>query len=378
MLFLMSKASNERFRILSVVGTRPNFIKISPLLREMRKVPTIHPVLVHTGQHYDRELNQQYFSDIDLPHPDFELAIREKTNSLQVAKMVERLEPLCRQVRPHLLLVVGDVNSTLAASLVGTYLRIPIAHVEAGLRSFDWTMPEEMNRVVTDRLSTLLFTTEKNAETNLLREGVARKRIFFVGNVMIDSLRLQLPRIQQSSILRRLYLQKQQYAVLTLHRPSNVDDQNQLAKLMRTFHELSRKLLLVFPIHPRTRENIKKFHLSAYLANVRAVDSLVYSDFLSLMQNAKLVLTDSGGVQEETTYLRVPCLTVRENTERPVTVHLGTNRVVGTDPTSITRSFAAVLRGNVKHGTVPPLWDGKAAARIVKIALRQYNRSVRS
>ena len=378
MLFLMSKASNERFRILSVVGTRPNFVKISPLLREMRKVPSIHPVLVHTGQHYDRELNQQYFSDIDLPHPDFELAIREKTNSLQVAKMVERLEPLCRQVKPHLLLVVGDVNSTLAASLVGTYLRIPIAHVEAGLRSFDWTMPEEMNRVVTDRLSTLLFTTEKNAETNLLREGVARKRIFFVGNVMIDSLRLQLPRIQQSSILRRLDLQKQQYAVLTLHRPSNVDDQKQLEKLMRTFHELSRKLPLVFPIHPRTRENIKKFHLSAYLANVRAVDSLVYSDFLSLMQNAKLVLTDSGGVQEETTYLRVPCLTVRENTERPVTVHLGTNRVVGTDPTSITRSFAAVLRGNVKRGTVPPLWDGKAAARIVKIALRQYNSSVRS
>jgi len=352
MLFLMSKTSNERFRILSVVGTRPNFIKISPLLREMRKFPTIHPVLVHTGQHYDRELNQQYFSDIDLPHPDFELAIREKTNSLQVAKMVERLDPLCRQVMPHLLLVVGDVNSTLAASLVGTYLRIPIAHVEAGLRSFDWTMPEEMNRVVTDRLSTLLFTTEKNAETNLLREGVARKRIFFVGNVMIDSLRLQLPRIQQSSILRRLDLQKQQYAVLTLHRPSNVDDQKQLEKLMRTFHELSRKLLLVFPIHPRTRENIKKFHLSAYLANIRAVDSLVYSDFLSLMQNAKLVLTDSGGVQEETTYLRVPCLTVRENTERPVTVHLGTNRIVGTDSTSITRSFAAVLRGNVKHGTV--------------------------
>jgi UDP-N-acetylglucosamine 2-epimerase (non-hydrolysing) len=374
----MSKASNERFRILSVVGTRPNFVKISPLLREMRKVPSIHPVLVHTGQHYDRELNQQYFSDIDLPHPDFELAIREKTNSLQVARMVERLEPLCRQVKPHLLLVVGDVNSTLAASLVGTYLRIPIAHVEAGLRSFDWTMPEEMNRVVTDRLSTLLFTTEKNAETNLLREGVARKRIFFVGNVMIDSLRLQLPRIQQSSILRRLDLQKQQYAVLTLHRPSNVDDQKQLEKLMRTFHELSRKLPLVFPIHPRTRENIKKFHLSAYLANVRAVDSLVYSDFLSLMQNAKLVLTDSGGVQEETTYLRVPCLTVRENTERPVTVHLGTNRVVGTDPTSITRSFAAVLRGNVKRGTVPPLWDGKAAARIVKIALRQYNSSVLS
>ena len=184
--------------------------------------------------------------------------------------------------------------------------------------------------------------------------------------------------MQQSSIPRRLDLQEQQYAVVTLPRPSNVDDQKQLEKLMRTFHELSRKLLLVFPIHPRTRENIKKFHLSAYLANIRAVDSLVYSDFLSLMQNAKLVLTDSGGVQEETTYLRVPCLTVRENTERPVTVHLGTNRIVGTDSTSITRSFAAVLRGNVKHGTVPPLWDGKAAARIVKIALRQYNRSVRS
>lgn len=378
MLLLMSKARNGLFRILSVVGTRPNFIKIAPLLREMRKIPTIQPILVHTGQHYDRELNQQYFSDIRLPHPDFELAVREKTNSLQVAKIVERLEPLCHRVMPHLLFVVGDVNSTLAASLVGTYLGIPIAHVEAGLRSFDWTMPEEMNRVITDRLSTLLFTTEKNAEVNLLREGIPHERIFFVGNVMIDSLRSHLPRMQRSSILRRLDLKKQQYAVLTLHRPSNVDGRKHLTLLMRTFHELSKKLPLVFPIHPRTRENIKKFHLSEYLANIRAVESLVYSDFLSLVQNAKLVLTDSGGVQEETTYLRVPCLTVRENTERPVTVHLGTNRVVGTDPISITRSFAAVLSGNVKRGTIPPLWDGKAAVRIVKIALGYYNRSVRS
>ena len=373
----MPPASKEQYRILSVVGTRPNFIKISPLLREMHRFPGIQPLLVHTGQHYDRELSQQYFSDMHLPPPDFELAVREKTNSLQVAKIIQRLEPVCHKVKPHLLLVVGDVNSTLAGSLVGTYLGVPIAHVEAGLRSFDRTMPEETNRVVTDRLSTFLFTTEKSASVNLLGEGVPRERIFFVGNVMIDTLCSHLPQILQSTVLRRLGLKKKRYAVLTLHRPSNVDDRRQLELLMRTFDQLSKKLPLVFPIHPRTRDNLVKFRLSELLANIRVVDSLAYSDFLFLIQNAKLVLTDSGGIQEETTYLKVPCLTIRENTERQVTVQLGTNRIVGTTPTSISRVFSAVLRGPVKRGKIPPLWDGKTASRIVKILLHHYNRAIR-
>ena len=373
----MPPASKEQYRILSVVGTRPNFIKISPLLREMHRFPGIQPLLVHTGQHYDRELSQQYFSDMHLPPHDFELAVREKTNSLQVAKIIQRLEPVCHKVKPHLLLVVGDVNSTLAGSLVGTYLGVPIAHVEAGLRSFDRTMPEETNRVVTDRLSTFLFTTEKSASVNLLGEGVPRERIFFVGNVMIDTLCSHLPQILQSTVLRRLGLKKKRYAVLTLHRPSNVDDRRQLELLMRTFDQLSKKLPLVFPIHPRTRDNLVKFRLSELLANIRVVDSLAYSDFLFLIQNAKLVLTDSGGIQEETTYLKVPCLTIRENTERPVTVQLGTNRIVGTTPTSISRVFSAVLRGPVKRGKIPPLWDGKTASRIVKILLHHYNRAIR-
>ena len=367
-------------RILSVVGARPNFMKIAPIVWELRNFPDLQHFLVHSGQHYDELLSGSFFADLDLPTPNANLEIGSGSHALQTAEIMKRLEPVLLDYTPKMVLVVGDVNSTIAAALVAVKLGIGIAHIEAGLRSFDLNMPEEINRKVTDAISTLLFVTEQSGVNNLLREGVPQERIFLVGNVMIDCLLHHREAAARSPILDRLGLRRNgsgclPYAVLTLHRPSNVEDAKTLEGILRSVSALALKLPIFFPVHPRTRKNIENFGFEKYLANSTSggrtglvpLDPLGYLDFLSLNEHASLVLTDSGGVQEETTVLGVPCLTLRQNTERPATVELGTNQIVGVDPDRILAAAQLVLEKPQRPRQCPPLWDGKAASRIVKI-----------
>lgn len=363
-------------QILCVVGARPNFMKIAPIMRVLNHPQSgLSGKLVHTGQHYDATMKTTFFEQLHIPEPDIDLEVGSGTHATQTADIMKRFEPVLDEQRPHAVLVVGDVNSTIACALVAVKKGIPVIHVEAGLRSGDRTMPEEINRVLTDQISELLFTTEKSAADNLLREGVNPDCIHFAGNVMIDTLRYNLaqaiPAMATTSGLKkngtRVDLTKG-YGLVTLHRPANVDHPEVLQSLLSVLADISRDIPLVFPVHPRTRQRIIDAGLEPMIASsaLHMTGPLGYLEMLGMMKDARLVLTDSGGIQEETTALGVPCVTLRENTERPITVEQGTNTIVGTDPQAIHACVADILRTGGKSGCIPELWDGQAAERIVE------------
>ncbi len=368
---------SQRLRILNIVGARPNLPKIAPLIREMQHHPDIEPILVHTGQHYDEKLSDIFFRQMGIPSPQVNLEVGSGTHASQTAEILKRIEPVLLERKPHLVLVVGDVNSTVAASLAAVKLGIPVAHVEAGLRSFDRSMPEEINRILTDAIADYLFVTEADAIEHLLQEGRPREAIHLVGNVMIDSLRYFLPIAQQSIIGSELGLTDglawRRFALLTLHRPSNVDSTEKLAELLGAIDAIAAEVPVVFPVHPRTQQRLVQADI-AHHPQLHLTPPLGYLDFLCLLSKATLVLTDSGGIQEETTALGVSCLTLRTNTERPITIAEGTNQLVGTDPARILAAAREILRGKNKTGRIPPLWDGHAAERIVETLLRMAPR----
>ena len=345
---------------------------------EMQRHPEIEPILVHTGQHYDEKLSDIFFRQMDIPAPHINLEVGSGSHAVQTAEVLKRIEPLLIERKPDLVLVVGDVNSTIAVSLAAVKLGIRVAHVEAGLRSFDRTMPEEINRILTDALADDLFVTEEDAIENLLREGRPREAIHFVGNVMIDSLRHFLPLAQHSTIGDELDLKDganwRRFAILTLHRPSNVDYSEKLTHLLGAIDSVAKEVPVIFPVHPRTQLKLTQAGISHH-ANVFVVPPVGYLDFLCLLSKATLVLTDSGGIQEETTALGVPCLTLRENTERPITISQGTNLLVGTDPAKIVAAATEILAAKGKTGRIPKLWDGHTAERIVEILVREVPRS---
>lgn len=364
--------------VLCVVGARPNFLKIAPVIAALRAAPfNLRARLLHTGQHYDVAMNERFFEQLGIPNPDINLEVGSLSHAAQTAEIMRRFEPVLDEEKPAALLVVGDVNSTIACALVAAKKGVPVAHVEAGLRSFDRAMPEEVNRVLTDQLSEWLFTTEREARGNLLREGIADDRIHFVGNVMIDTLLGHRARavpaaetLAAAGVDPGLFLDAPQgFGVLTLHRPSNVDDPAVLQRLLASAQKISAQLPLVFPAHPRTLGRIEAAGLRDMLSGPRicCLPPVGYLEMLGLMSAARLVLTDSGGMQEETTALGVPCITLRENTERPITVTHGTNTIVGTDSARIEKAVAEVLSGGGKAGRQPELWDGRAAQRIAAI-----------
>jgi len=361
-------------KIINVVGARPNFMKIGPIVRAMNKYTQIEPVLVHTGQHYDEKMSKLFFEDLELPEPDIYLNVGSATHAQQTAKIMVEFEQVIEKERPDMVLVVGDVNSTAACSMVSAKMGVKIVHVEAGLRSFDRRMPEEINRIVTDALSDYLFVTEQSGIDNLKSEGVDESKIHFTGNVMIDSLIHFLQKAKNSDIRDRLNVNGHPYALVTLHRPSNVDVRENLTRLLDAFKQVERDLKIVFPVHPRTRKMMKQFELDPVIESMKGLiltDPIGYLDFMNLMQNATVVLTDSGGIQEETTYLGIPCVTMRENTERPVTVDVGTNVLVGTNTDLVVENARKVIDGNWKRGRIPELWDGKAAERIVAVLAQE-------
>ena len=346
--------------ILHVVGARPNFMKAAPVFLALQQRPGFTQTLVHTGQHYDANMSGVFFRQLGLPAPHFNLEVGSGSHAQQTATVISRFEAVVMDGRPDLVLVYGDVNSTVAAALVCSKLLIPVAHVEAGLRSFDRTMPEEINRLLTDQMADVLFTPSEDADDNLLREGIARNKIFRVGNVMIDSLVRLLP-----AAMEKPAGLPDRYALVTLHRPSNVDDSRRLTELLDCLLEIDAQLPVVFPVHPRTRQRLMECGKQA--SNLHLVDPAPYIDFLAMQRAATIVITDSGGIQEETTYLGVPCLTVRTNTERPITVEVGTNVLVGHDSALLRHEVLKVLEGRNKAGAVPPLWDGEASTRIADV-----------
>jgi len=357
-------------KIACVVGARPNFMKIGPVIEAARAHPGLDMLLVHTGQHYDAAMSQSFFDDLGLPVPDVDLGIGSDSHARQTARVMIAFEEWAEANHPGYVLVVGDVNSTLAASLVAAKLRIRLGHVEAGLRSRDRDMPEETNRLVTDAVADDLFTSCADAAPNLLQEGTDPAKIHFVGNVMIDSLIRHRERAQQSGILESLGVSEKEYTLVTLHRPSNVDDPGTFRGILEALGALSEEKPVLFPVHPRTRHRVAEFGLEPVLdrhPGLRLLDPLGYLDFLALQERAALVVTDSGGIQEETTFLKVPCLTVRHNTERPVTVTEGTNELVGTDEGRIVEMGRRALKGEWKEGRIPELWDGKAGERIAAV-----------
>ena len=360
--------------MLCVVGARPNFMKIAPVMAAFAaRRPAIPACLVHTGQHYDAAMNQQFLDALGIGSPEINLEVGSATHAVQTAEIMRKFEPVVDMERPAAVLVVGDVNSTIACALVAVKKSVPVIHVEAGLRSFDRAMPEEINRVLTDQISDLLFTTERSALQNLVREGIDSVRVHFVGNVMIDTLRRNLDRaVSPESVLKHAApraLGGRGFAALTLHRPSNVDNASVLERLLKTLSDIGAQIPIVFPVHPRTRDRIVKFKLEHLLDGRRiiALPPAGYLEMLGLMHAARIVLTDSGGIQEETTALGVPCLTLRENTERPITAEEGTNTVVGQDPERITAAVDDVLKTGGKKGRIPDLWDGRASERIADV-----------
>lgn len=387
-----------------MVGARPNFIKIAPLIERLKvtnkikKNKDINYILVHTGQHYQYEMSKVFFEDLELPKPDIYLRIGSGSHALQTARIMSAFEKVCVQEKPDLVVVVGDVNSTIACTLVAVKLKIKTAHIEAGLRSYDRSMPEEINRILTDSISDYLFTTCEDANENLKKEGVDEKRIFFVGNVMIDTLIKSKEKAKNSCILESLNLINhwhgflnsdyvvRDYAVLTLHRPSNVDNKETFQRIIEALREISKHIPIVFPVHPRTLKMINTYSFQDYFFfcqmsqrkkvnitnSINIIDPFGYLDFLKFMSHSKFILTDSGGIQEESTILGIPCLTLRENTERPITITEGTNTLVGCDPTKILEESINIINGNGKKGRMPNLWDGRAAERIVKILVENY------
>jgi len=393
-------------KIISVVGARPNFMKVAPLHKAFEKwsavssqrsdegsigrdkkteekdssinyqSSAINHLICHTGQHYDEKMSKVFFDELELPKPDFYLGIGSGSHAEQTGKVMIEFEKILLEEKPDLVIVVGDVNSTIACSLAAVKLHIKVAHVEAGLRSFDNEMPEEINRLLTDAISDYLFVTEESGIKNLKDAGISEEKVFFVGNCMIDSLIHYLPKIEQSKIISELGLKPSEYLVVTLHRPSNVDTEKSLKEVIEMLNHLSVKRKIVFPIHPRTRANIKTFGLDSLLnENILLSDPIGYLDFISLVKNCELVITDSGGIQEESTYLGVQCITLRNNTERPVTVTVGTNQLIGTDFKKAEAAAVEVLSGVRKSGAKPELWDGKAAERIVQILVEKLNRN---
>ncbi len=357
----------ETIRILCVGGARPNFMKLAPLFRAFSRHPEFSPALIHTGQHYDEKMSGQFFTELGLPAPLYNLEVGSGSHAQQTAEIMKRFEPVVLQEKPHAVLVVGDVNSTAACALVAKKLNVAVIHVEAGLRSFDRSMPEEINRLVTDAISDLLLVTEESGARNLEHEGVAAEKVQFVGNLMIDSLFFQLEKSKSSPILDQLGMRGKRFGLVTLHRPSNVDDSTQLEQLLRVLKEIAADdLPLFFPVHPRTRSCLDSQQLPSA---IHLLEPLGYTDFVALMSQAAVVLTDSGGVQEETTALGIPCLTLRANTERPITIDQGTNRLAGTSYETILRAWQE-LKKNPPKGKAPQFWDGHAAERCVQ-AIRQ-------
>lgn len=356
-------------KIISVVGARPNFMKIAPLHRAFKKYSeSVQHLICHTGQHYDEKMSKVFFEDLELPQPDFYLGVGSGSHAEQTANVMVKFEKILLDEKPDMILVVGDVNSTIACSLTAAKLHIKVVHVEAGLRSGDMLMPEEVNRVLTDRISNMLFVTEKSGIENLKKEGVADEKVFFSGNVMIDSLAYFKPKADKSTIHENYEIEKGKYVLVTLHRPSNVDSEDQLIKLIELLNSMAELRKVLFPIHPRTKNNLANFSLLEKInKNVILTDPIGYLDFLALTSNAELILTDSGGIQEESTYLGVQCITLRTSTERPITVEVGTNQLLGIDLEKAKIAALDVLKGNIKKGTIPELWDGKAAERITKI-----------
>jgi UDP-N-acetylglucosamine 2-epimerase (non-hydrolysing) len=347
--------------ILHIVGARPNLMKVAPVLSALRQYPKIKQSLIHTGQHYDTNMSDVFFQQLEIPAPDVNLGVGSGSHARQTADIMSRFEPIALERKPDLVLVYGDVNSTVAAALVCSKLQIKVGHVEAGLRSFDRGMPEEINRLVTDQLADLLFTPSEDGDQNLAREGIPASKVYRVGNVMIDSLVRLLP-VAMEKKLKGL---PDRYVLVTLHRPANVDDDRILKIILGYLLELNSQVKVVFPVHPRTRKRIADFGIDVSKLNL--LEPLPYIEFLSLQRRATVVVTDSGGIQEETTYLNVPCLTLRSNTERPITVTVGTNILVGQDGATLRAELSKILEGKPKQGTVPPLWDGRAGQRIGEI-----------
>jgi len=358
-------------KILLIAGARPNFMKVAPIYAEMRRRPSeFMPMIAHTGQHYDPSMSDAFFDDLGMPKPDIHLGVGSASHAVQTAKIMTAFEPVVIEQQPDWVVVVGDVNSTIACALVCSKLGVKVAHVEAGLRSRDRTMPEEINRILTDAISDLLFTTSHDADYNLRQEGISADKISFVGNVMIDSLMEHLKVAEASGVRESLGMTGRDYAVLTLHRPSNVDDKAVFSGILDASLAIAEKLPIVFPVHPRTRAKIEEFGFDDRIAgsNLKLIEPLGYLDFLRLYSGARLVLTDSGGLQEETTVLGIPCLTLRHNTERPITIEMGTNVLVGTDAEKIKRAaFDAVSQTRKTDTKIPPLWDGHAAVRICDV-----------
>jgi UDP-N-acetylglucosamine 2-epimerase (non-hydrolysing) len=365
-------------KIISVVGARPNFMKIAPLHREFVKYDALITHLIcHTGQHYDEKMSKVFFEELDLPKPDYYLGIGSGSHAVQTAGVMIEFEKALVREKPDLIIVVGDVNSTIACSLVAKKMLIKVAHVEAGLRSRDMTMPEEINRILTDAISDYLFVTEKSGVENLLAEGVSKEKIFFAGNVMIDSLVNNLHKINNSEVLQQYQLNKKNYIVATFHRPANVDNPETLKKIIQLLNKYAEKRSVIFPVHPRTRANITRHGIdSSISSNLIFCDPMGYIDFIALVKDAELVLTDSGGIQEETTYLGVQCVTLRDNTERPVTVEVGTNHLIGVDIEKLDKVIYEILKGQVKKGNIPELWDGHSSQRICTTLLRELEINV--
>ncbi|KAF5075290.1 UDP-2,3-diacetamido-2,3-dideoxy-D-glucuronate 2-epimerase [anaerobic digester metagenome] len=357
-------------KVLIIAGARPNFMKIAPIMHAMRKSSKLEPILVHTGQHYDVKMSDTFFDELNIPRPDISLEVGSDTHARQVAKIMERFEPVCDEQKPQAILVVGDVNSTMACSIVAAKKEIKIIHVEAGIRSRDRSMPEEINRMVTDAITDILMPPSRDAVGNLLAEGHAPEKIHLVGNIMIDTLLESRDLINKSEILKTLNLQAGNFVSLTLHRPSNVDNMDNFRKILAALETIQQELPIVFPIHPRTRKMIQEFGLEDYVVSMKNLiltDPLGYFDFGKLISASRFVLTDSGGIQEETTVYGIPCITLRENTERPVTVWEGTNELAGCDTETIIALARQILDGNWKKGRIPELWDGAAAGRIIRI-----------
>lgn len=360
--------TNKVKKIVLVVGARPNFMKAAPLYNQLKKEPDrFEPIIIHTGQHYDDNMSRFFFEDLGLPKPDLHLGAGSGSHAEQTARIMIGLEQELLQINPDLVIVFGDINSTLATAVVTSKINLKLAHVESGLRSFDNSMPEEINRIVTDRIADLLFVTEPVGVENLKKEGIDNAKIFLCGNIMIDSLQQQIKAARNSTILSDLELKEKNYLALTLHRPSNVDDKDALSKIISLLNELAQTMPVVFPCHPRTRKNIEQFEINSFHPDLKFIEPLGYFDFLKLLENAALVISDSGGVQADTTYFNVPCLTLRETTEQPSTIQYGTNTLCGRDTKKIKAEFEKVIAGKYKSGRLPELWDGKTAERIVEI-----------
>jgi len=365
----------KKIKIINIVGARPNFMKIAPIVRAMEKHKDVLDfLLVHTGQHYDENMSNLFFNQLNIPRPDIDLGVGSGSHAWQTAEIMKKFEPVALDYKPDYVLVVGDVNSTIACGLVAKKLDVKVIHVEAGLRSFDMTMPEEINRILTDRISDLCFVTEKSGEDNLLHEGTPKNNIHFVGNVMIDTLLANKEKAAKINICDKLNISSPEYFVATLHRPSNVDDKANLNKIIKILLHASSLKKVVFPVHPRTRNKLKEYGLLEKLENnIILTEPLGYLEFLDLISNSSGVLTDSGGIQEETTILDIPCLTLRENTERPVTINIGTNTLTGLDEEKIKKALGKASKKEPKQGRIPPKWDGKAAQRIIQIIKKVNN-----